>query len=274
MAARSRKIAAGLAVALVAVACVKVPYTGRMQFNLIPKGVMNNIGKTSYDEMLTSSKLVPRGADVDTLKRVGGRVSKVADQPDFDWQYALIQSQEINAWCMPGGYIGFYTGILPVLQNEAGMGFVMGHEVGHAVAHHGAERMSEQLLLVGGLAGLDVFLGGATKVSPEQRALIMAAAGGVAQLGVILPFSRAHEKEADTIGLMLMSEAGYPPAESIRVWDRMAAATGSAPPAFLSTHPSNAARQDNLQEWMPEAKKRFLRNKTGGGMLEPIWNGP
>ena len=145
----------------------------------------------------------------------------MADQPDFDWSYALINDPQMNAWCLPGGYIGFYTGILPVLRNEAGMAFVMGHEVGHAVARHGAERMSQQLLAVGGLQVLDMFLSGSSKVSEETRGMIMAAAGVGAQAGVIPPFSRAHEKESDTIGMMYMAEAGYPPGESIKVWERL-----------------------------------------------------
>lgn len=273
MSASSRMVAVVAAASLVAVACTKVPYTGRSQFNLMPKSMMHDIGKQSYDEVLAESKVQKGGKDAEILDKVGRRVSKVADQDDFAWDYSLIVSPDINAWCLPGGYIGFYTGILPVLQSEAGMSFVMGHEVGHAVARHGAERLSQQLALTGGLTLIDMFLSGSGKVSQEQRGMIMAAAGLGAQFGVVLPFSRNHEKEADIIGLMYMAEAGYPPAESIKVWDRMEAITGKGGPAFLSTHPSYENRQENQAEWMPEAKKRYQRHAIDYDTRAAVWTG-
>jgi len=137
----SAALVAGAALVLV-VACNKVPYTGRPQYNLIPDAIMKGIGKTSYRDALSSEKLEKQGEDAELLKKVGARIARVANQPDYDWTYSLIDDDEtINAWCLPGGYIAFYTGILPVLENEAGMAFVTGHEVGHAIAHHSAERL-------------------------------------------------------------------------------------------------------------------------------------
>lgn len=268
-----RRVAAVLvALGLVGVACKKVPYTGRKQFNAVPDGQMNQLGAQAYQELLAEVKVVQKGSDANVLRKVGDRIASVADQPDFDWQYRLINDAQINAWCLPGGYIGFYTGILPVLRSEAGMSFVMGHEVGHAVARHSAERMSQQLGLSAVLGALDVVLSGSGKVSEQQRGTIMGALGVGAEFGVLMPFGRSHEKEADIIGMMFMAEAGYPPAESMKVWTRMEELTGGGPPAFLSTHPSFAARKDNQQEWLPEARKRFQRNRRSGeDTLAQLW---
>jgi predicted Zn-dependent protease len=262
--------AAGAALAL---ACTKVPYTGRTQYNLVPDSIMNGIGESSYKSMLAESKTV-KGGDRDTLVKVGGKISKVAKKPEYDWQYTLIQDDEINAWCLPGGKIGFYTGILPVLQHEAGMAFVMGHEVGHATAHHGSERLSQSLTLIGGLAGLEIYMANATDLKVKDRAIILGALGVGGTLGILLPFSRMHESEADVIGMMYMASAGFPPAESTDLWHRMELATGkSALPAFLSTHPSNDKRIENLREWLPQAKKRFERNELGYDTTQIVWPG-
>lgn len=259
---------------LVAAACVKVPYTGRRQLNLVPESIMHGLGASTYQSMLAGAPVQRSGTNSTILDRVGARISRVANKPKFDWEYTLIDDAQVNAWCLPGGKIGFYTGILPVLQNEAGMAFVMGHEVGHATARHGAERMSQNLAMVGGLSALELFLAGKSKLTDEQRQLVMGALGLGAQVGVILPFSRAHESEADVIGLMYMSAAGYPPQESIVVWDRMGAASGGGgPPAFLRTHPTNTKRQANLRDWMPQAQKRYQRNRLSGDMLQTIWAG-
>ncbi len=267
-----RLIAASVALVSITVACAKVPYTGRKQFNLIPNGIMQGLGKATYADMLAESKVQREGSNAAVLKKVGGRISKSANEKDFAWKFALIKEETINAWCLPGGYIGFYTGILPVLHNEAGMAFVMGHEVGHATAHHGAERMSQQLVLLGGLTGLSMYIDGSKKLKKKEKDLLIAALGVGLQFGVILPFSRAHEAEADVIGMMYMSKAGYPPGESIKVWQRMEEyAGGSSVPAFFSTHPSNKQRQKNLKEWLPKARKRYVRNKLGYDTQDPMW---
>lgn len=272
MSRRSRVAFAVGAALVVVAACNKVPVTGRPQYNLVPDSIMRGLGKSSYRDALSSEKLEKQGEEAELLKKVGNRIAKVANQPDYDWSYSLVDDDDtINAWCLPGGYIAFYTGILPVLENEAGMAFVMGHEVGHAVAHHSAERLTQQLTLVGGLVGLELFLANETELEPKERAVVLAALGIGAEVGVLLPFSRTHENEADVIGLMYMARAGYPPGESTQLWDRMEKQAPSNVPTFLSTHPSNEARKDNLREWMPQARKKYERNKLAYDTQKTLW---
>ncbi len=267
-----RKAAGFVGVAMIAWACAKVPYTGRTQFNLVPDGIMTSIGKMSYGQMLQGKNVERRSEDANLLSQVGGRIARVADKPNYDWSYALIQEDTVNAWCLPGGYIGFYTAILPVLQNEAGMAFVMGHEVGHATARHGSERVSQQLALLGGLGATYLFLDQSTDLTPAQNSAILAGIGLGLEVGVMLPFSRKHESEADIIGMMYAANAGYPPAEGIEIWDRMERIAGPAGvPSFLSTHPSNDRRQEVMREWLPQAKKRYERNKLGHDTLAVRW---
>jgi len=260
-----RVAALATAIGAMLVACAKVPFTGRLQYNVLPDSLMRGIGKTAYNDMLSGVPTKKKGADADTLNKVGRKISKVANQPKYNWKFTLINEDTVNAWCLPGGYIGFYTGVLPALKNEAGMAFVMGHEVGHATAHHGAERMTQSLTMIGGLVGLELYMKNKTKLKPKDRGLLLGLIGAGATVGVILPFSRAHEAEADVIGMMYMAKAGYPPAESIKVWDRFEKESGGGMkiPAFLSTHPASKKRQAHQKDWMPKARKRYLRNKLG-----------
>lgn len=267
-----RGLALATAVGALAIACAKVPYTGRIQYNVIPDSLMRGIGKSAYKEMLSGVPLKKKGDDADTLGKVGRKISRVANQPKYDWTFSLIKEDTLNAWALPGGYIGFYTGVLPALRNEAGMAFVMGHEVGHATAHHGAERMTQSLTMLGGLVGLELYLKNKSNLKAKQRGMIIAAIGAGATIGVILPFSRAHEAEADVIGMMYMAKAGYPPAESIKVWDRFAKGSeGMKIPAFLSTHPATKKRQANQKEWLPKARKRYERNQLGYDTQASLW---
>ena len=268
----TRLTAFGLLLALGVTACVKVPVTGRRQFNLIPDGLMRNLGESTYTSMLADENVAKGTENSQVIKRVGQRIADAANQKDYDWEFKLIQDNDtINAWCLPGGKIAVYTGLLPVVKNEAGLAFVTGHEVGHATAHHGAERLSQQLAVLGGMAGLYLYLDNKSDMSEKQIATVVAAVGIGAQGGVILPFSRAHEKEADVIGMMYMAKAGYPPDEAPKVWDRMEEASGPGLPAILSTHPSNEQRKANLREWMPKAKKRYKRSSKRNGTQQTLW---
>ena len=234
---------------------------------------MNQLGTATYVEMLDATGVDRKSADAKTLKQVGRRISRVAKKPSYRWRYALIKDDDtINAWCLPGGKIAFYSGILPVLENEAGMAFVMGHEVGHAMARHGAERISQQATMIGGLTALYLYLDNKSDMPDEAKNMLMAALGIGAELGIMLPFSRAHEKEADVMGMMYMANAGYPPNESVDVWTRMGAGRqGLEIPAFLSTHPSHKQRKKNLREWMPAAQKKYARNKLQRDTLSTLW---
>ncbi|MEZ4319638.1 MAG: M48 family metallopeptidase [Myxococcota bacterium] len=260
-----------LALSALAIACTKVPITGRKQYNLIPEKLMISLGKSQYNSTLAKHQLA-KGDDNKVLQRVGKSIARVAKRSDYTWRYSLIRDQTINAWCLPGGFIGFYTGILPTLRHEAGMAFVMGHEVGHAVARHGSERLSQHLSVLGGMVGLYAILEGKTKLKTEQKLIIVGALGLATEVGVILPFSRMHESEADAIGVMFMAEAGYPPAQAKGVWDRMEKNAGSsAIPVFLSTHPSHEKRKQTIDKWLPQAQKRFQRNKSNRDTTVKLW---
>jgi predicted Zn-dependent protease len=263
---------ASLACLVMLASCSKVPVTGRSQYNLIPDKLMIPLGKSAYQDTLSSVDVEKTGDDADILKSVGERIAEVTGE-DYEWKYTLIDDDEtINAWCLPGGKIAFYTGILPVLESEAGMAFVMGHEVGHATAHHGAERLSQQLTALGGLAGLYLYMDKKTDFSDTQKGLLLAAVGVGAEVGVLLPFSRKQEEEADVIGMMYMARAGYPPRQATEVWDRMEAQTGgSTLPAFLSTHPSNENRKENLETWLPKARKKYDGKQRDYDTTVPKW---
>lgn len=242
-------------------ACATVPITGRRQLSLIPESQMNAMSFSQYDQVLKESKLSQDAAATAQVKRVGAKIQGAVERyfhqqgmshelEGYAWAFNLIESDQKNAWCMPGGKVAFYTGILPVCRDDTGIAVVMGHEVAHAIARHGSERMSQQLALqLGGLA-----LSEAMSSKPEQtRNLWMGVFGLGAQVGVMLPFSRQHESEADRLGLIFMAMAGYDPREAPKFWERMAAGGGAAPPEFLSTHPSDETRVRQLGEYMAEA---------------------
>lgn len=220
------------------------------------------MGLQAYQEVLTTEKIINNGPQAEMVKRVAQRIATAADADaarrgaalGFDWQVSLIDSPQVNAWCMPGGKMGVYTGILPVAKTEAGLAVVMGHEVAHAVARHGGERVTQQL---GAEVILQVIDLGLSKTSAATHQAVMAGLGAGAQVGVLLPFSRQHESEADHIGLLIMAEAGYDPREAPKLWERMSQLGGEKPPEFLSTHPSNETRIQQLNDWMDEALKLY-----------------
>jgi predicted Zn-dependent protease len=246
-------------------ACSSVPLTGRRQFNIIPDGELLSMSSTQYSAFLKEHPLSNDRVQTDLVKKVGGRIQGAVEQyfrsqgnekelQNYKWEFNLVESKEVNAWCMPGGKVVFYTGILPICQDETGVAVVMGHEVAHAIAKHGAERMSQSLVVqFGGMA-----LGAALQSKPkETQQLWMSAYGLGAQFGVLLPFSRTHESEADRLGLTFMAMAGYDPNAAVGFWQRMAAQGGQKPPEFLSTHPSDETRINDIKKHLPEAMAHY-----------------
>jgi predicted Zn-dependent protease len=245
-------------------ACQKTIFTGRKSLNLIPNAQLNQMSIAEYRQFLTENKPLSSGKDLDLVRRVGNDIKLATEVyykskglqkelKDFAWEFNVVDDPTVNAFCMPGGKVVVYTGILKVTQNEDALAVVMGHEIAHALANHGNERVSQGLVAQLGMTTLD--LGLAMSNQPAQtRNLIMQAAGAGTQLGVLLPFSRKHESEADEIGLYLMAMAGYNPSEAAPFWARMTKAGGSRPPAFLSTHPDPSKRSEKLKSLVPKAK--------------------
>lgn len=257
-------------VLLTIMACSTVPLTGRRQLSLVPESDMISLSLTEYDKFIKSNKLSADKNKSAMVKRVGDRIARAVEAymasaglsknlDGYKWEFNLVEDAAVNAWCMSGGKVVVYTGLLPLTQTEAGLATVMGHEIAHAVARHGSERMSDQMLIqLGGTA-----LSSALAQKPEQTRQIALAAFGVgSQVGVILPFSRQNEYEADYMGLIFMAMAGYNPNESVPFWERMAKQGGSKQPEFLSTHPVDQNRIDRIKQKMPDAMVYY--NKTKG----------
>ena len=247
-------------------ACSTVPLIGRKQISLLPESNMVEMSLTNYSQFLKDNKLSTNKAQTDMIKRVGARVSVAVEKylqdngfadrvADFKWEFNLVENKEVNAWCMPGGKVVFYTGIIPLAQNDAGIAVVMGHEIGHAVARHGNERMSQQMLQqFGGMA-----ISEAVKTKPEQTQAIFQSVYGLgSQYLVMLPYSRQQEYEGDKLGLIFMSMAGYDPHEALSFWERMATNSAGKIPEFLSTHPVEKNRIEAIQNFLPEAMKYYI----------------
>jgi len=248
----SRVVLPGVVGVLLLAGCVTVPYTQRSQFVILPEAQELALGVSAFREVLQKEKVVRDPRFVDPVEKVGRRIAAVADKPDYDWEFVVIDNpRTVNAFALPGGKVAVYTGLFPVAKDEAGLAAVLGHEIAHALARHGAERMSQGLLLQLAGAGVSVAVGDA---SPAMRQAVMQAFGLGAQVGVMLPFGRAQESEADRIGLILMARAGYDPAAALALWERMEAQGGAAPPEWLSTHPGYETRQDNIRGWLSEAR--------------------
>ena len=267
----SRRLRACLILTLLIGSCSTVPVTGRRQLNLISDSTVLPMSAQQYEEFLSSQKVVRNTKEADMVQRVGRRIQSAVERyfvqqnvaqalKGYAWEFNLVDSKEVNAWCMPGGKVVVYSGILPVAGDEAGLAVVMGHEIAHAIAKHGNERMSQALVTQLGGTALSVAL----ESYPEQtQALWMAAFGAGAQVGILLPYSRLQESEADRLGLIFMAMAGYDPNEAPRFWSRMAAEKGgAAPPEFLSTHPSDKSRIEKIKEKIPEAMKYYEQNRS------------
>jgi len=246
------------AMLLISNGCSTVPETGRSQFNLLTPAEETKLGIASFDQVKQETPISKDPAINKLVEDVGRRIAAVAELPDAQWEFVVFESEEANAFCLPGGKVGVYTGILPITKTDAGLATVLGHEVAHAVAHHGGERVSTSVALqaVGGVAAeLSNRLS-----DPNVRQAVQTAYGLGATVGVELPFSRKHESEADYIGLLYMARAGYDPAEAVKFWERFAAynqKAGGGTPWFLRTHPLDQDRIQQLQKWLPEAKAEY-----------------
>lgn len=264
----SRKSLMWCTLIVLVASCMTAPYTGRKQLILVSETEEAAMGLTAYQQVLSEQ---PRSSDATKsalIEKVGRRIATVAGRPDFKWEFALLKSKDVNAFCLPGGKVAFYEGILPICRDEAGIAVVMGHEVGHAIARHGGERVTQAALSEAGVAAASEWLSGS---KAENQGTIAAALGLGVQLGVLLPFSRDHESEADHIGLILIAKAGYDPREAPKFWERMAAASGpKSQMEFMSTHPSDATRIAQLNSWMPEAMLHYEAAKRGETYTPPI----
>jgi len=245
--------------------CVTNPETGKKAFLLISEGEEMALGAQAYQQVLGKNKLSSRKDWDSVLQRVGKRISEAANRPQFQWQFSLIESPEKNAFCLPGGKVAVYTGILPILKNEAGMAAVIGHEVAHATLRHGGQRLSAQLGTQLGVLVLGQVLSGKETL---QKQAVLAALGLGVQVGVLLPFSRANETEADEIGLRYMARAGYDPHEAPLLWERFGATEKGGPPVFLSTHPASASRQAFLKEQIPQVWTLYEKSQKYGKGVE------
>ena len=248
---------------LLVYSCATNPVTGKKDLNFVSNGELFPSSFQQYDTFLKENKVISGTADAKKVENVGMRIKAAAEKyltylgqsqylKDYRWEYKLVENKEVNAWCLPGGKIVVYSGILPITQNDAGLATVMGHEVSHALANHGAQRMSAAQLQQLGAVGVAVATG---SQSTENQQMWQKYYGLGSEVGVMLPFSRSNESEADKIGLTLMAIAGYNPDDSIAFWTRMSAKSGGqGTPEFLSTHPSDATRIANLKSLIPQAK--------------------
>jgi predicted Zn-dependent protease len=238
------KISALLVIATVLADCETAPVTGRSQLILVPEQEAQEMGLQAYRQILDNSTISDREDYNRRVKTVGRRIADVSGKPDLAWEFTVIDDETPNAFALPGGKVGVHTGLFKVAENDDQLAAVMAHEVAHAIARHGSERMSQQVLVEGGLQGLGAATGNAGYVQ-------MAAAA--ATLGIILPYSRSQEAEADHIGLIYMARAGYDPRAAIDLWKNFDALRGDRPPEFVSTHPSPGSRIERLERVMPEA---------------------
>ncbi len=265
---RLRNTILPVVLSVVIIGCSTVPVTGRKQLNFIPQSQMLSMSFQEYGDFLKTNKLSSNQQQVQMVKSVGTRVQHAVEQymaqkgladrlNGYQWEFNLVESKEVNAWCMPGGKVVVYTGIMPVVQNESGLAVVLGHEIAHAIAEHGNERMSQGLIAQAGGMALDAAL---QNKPQETKALWMSVYGVGAQYGALLPYSRLQESEADHLGLIFMAMAGYDPNEAVSFWSRMSqASAGQAPPEFLSTHPSDQTRIDDLKKELPEALQYYKK---------------
>ena len=265
-----KKIIFALIVATVVTGCVLNKVTGRKQLSLVPESELQLMAVSQYGTFLSENKVLNPGSSKDAamVDRVGARISnaitkyyksqgKESVTEGYKWEFNTIDSKEVNAWCMPGGKVVVYSGLLPVTQNETALAIVVGHEIAHAIAKHGSERMSQGMMQQLGGVALQVAL---SQKPQETQNVFMQAYGIGSTVVAVLPWSRQQETEADQFGLIFAAMAGYNPQEAIPFWQRMANAGGAKPPEFLSTHPSDETRMRKLKQFMPEAMKYYTKS--------------
>jgi len=254
-------------VLIVLLGCRSAPITGRKQLLVLPEQQELTLGTTAFQDVVGKEPPSTNQRNIELVSRVGQRIAAVAERPDFQWEFRVIASPTQNAFCLPGGKVAVYEGILPICQNEAGLAVVMSHEIGHALARHGGERISQGYAVE---AGKQLVSYVTRTTAQQQKDMILKGYGVGSQYGVILPYSRKHESEADHIGVILMAKAGYNPEEAPRFWNRFGAShTGSQPVEFMSTHPSDQRRSQELALLLPEAMQYYgsAPNKYGLGEL-------
>ena len=241
---------------LVVAACQTVPITGRHQLLLFPEGQEVQMGASAYQDVLKKGKPSHDPAITAQVTRVGQRIAHATGRTDYQWEFTVLDDKQVNAFCLPGGKVAVYTGILPITRDDAGLAAVLGHEVSHAIARHSGERLSQQLAVQVGLIGVQVALSGS---DPRLAQLGTTALSALATGAIVLPFSRAQESEADRLGLIYMAKAGYDPLAARDLWVRMGDASKGRQqmPEFLSTHPSSATRIRQIEGWLPEARQYY-----------------
>lgn len=257
-----RRLSLAIIVCFLAVACTNAPYTGRSQFIVMSESEEMQLG-LEYSQKILAEEPIERGtARAKRVETIGKNIAAVAEKPDYDWQFHVIVSKEVNAFCLPGGRVFVYTGILELVgNNDDELAAIMGHEIAHALARHGAERSSQSSVANLGLAAASVAVGVVTDSNTAAGAT-MAGGAVVAQLGLLLPYSRLHESEADHIGVILAAKAGYDPRAAITLWEKMAALNdGKEPLGILSTHPLSSQRIANLKKLMPEVMQYYKPRK-------------
>jgi len=263
-------ISAALVTVLFLFSCQTVPVTGRQQISFVPASTILPMSFNAYGDFLSKHKVIENTPQAQSVKHVGERIQHAVERymaehnmtdrlKGYQWEFHLVEDNQINAWCMPGGKVVVYSGILPITRNDAGLAVVMGHEIGHAIANHGGERMSQELVAqMGGLALAEAL----SQRPQETQQLFMGAYGLGTQVGVLLPYNRIQESEADHLGLIFMAMAGYDPGGAVDFWQRMAAnKQGASQPEFLSTHPADATRIKDIEHLVPEALTYYTKAK-------------
>ena len=232
----------------------EVPLTGRSQLVDMTRKQETALGVQSFKQILSQSEVIHSGDAVSMVNRVAQRLIPVVTEAKLDWEFRVIESEQANAFALPGGKVAVYTGLLPVVANDDGLAVVLGHEMAHAVARHGAERLAQQKLMQYGQMAVAVSVG---EMERGTQQMVLGALGVGGKFGVLLPFSRKHESEADYMGLIFLARACFNPEEAPKVWQRMSEQAGRTPLEILSTHPSPSTRIEQFQEWMPEAKEIY-----------------